>query len=111
MIIPKYVEELMSRSAFVIGGYDPGYTIAIEKKSDYSYVSTLMKEIKRLRNWVYKSGKYPEDFDAPPIVINKIPKQTFHHKQYAVVTIYDPLMKYLENYINRKNIYIEEVNI
>lgn len=101
MLIPLYVKDLMDRSSFAIGYGDPGYTIEIKKRTHYSQVSTLESEIKRLESWVKRI--MPEDeLDVPTMIINKIPKKTtYKHMQYAVVTIYDPVMKELEKYIKR----------
>lgn len=104
MKIPKYIMELMDRASFVLGAYEPGYTIKICKYSDYSSVDTLKKEIERLQKFIFREAGYPYDdgIDTPPFVINKIPAKTCHTRQYAIVTIYDPYMKYLEKYIPAK---------
>jgi hypothetical protein len=33
------------------------------------------------------------------MIILEFPKETHYRRQYAVVTIFDPVMKYLESYI------------
>lgn len=100
MLIPVYVRDLMSRATFVRGYGDPGYTIEISKRTHYSYVSTLEAEVKRLESWV-KRIMPEDDLGVPTMIINRIPKKTtYKNMQYAVVTIYDPIMKELEKYIN-----------
>lgn len=102
MQIPKYIKELMERAAFVRGYGDPGYTIEIRKRSPYSLASTLETEIRRLEKWV-KRIMPEDDLGVPTMVINRIPKKTtYKDTQYAVVTIYDPVMKELERYIGDK---------
>ena len=97
MKIPKYVQDLMSRAKFAKGYGDPGYTIEITKETPYTYASTLESEVKRLESWV-KRMMPEDDLGAPTMVINtKFPMKTRHCNRYAVVTIYDPIMKYDAN--------------
>ena len=98
MEIPKYIQDIMERSGFVVGYGDPGYTIAIRKATPYTQVSTFKVEIERLEKWV-KRMMPKDDLGVPTMIINKIPKKTHYANQYAIVTIYDPIMKYLEEYI------------
>ena len=37
-----------------------------------------------------------DDLGVPTMIINRIPKKTHYANQYAIVTIYDPVMKQLE---------------
>lgn len=98
MKIPKYIQDMMERARFVVGYGDPGYTIEIRKATPYTQVSTLKKEIERLEKWVNRMMP-KDDLGVPTIIINKIPKKTHYINQYAIVTIYDPIMKQLEEYI------------
>ena len=102
MIIPKYVQDLMKRAKFAIGYGDPGYTLEITKETPYTHASTLDTEIKRLEKWV-KRVMPEDDLDVPTMIVNKIPKKTHYCNQYAIVTIYDPVMKELEKYIRGGN--------
>lgn len=95
--IPLYVKELMSRASFVLGSGCAGYTIRIGKASEYGYVKTLANEVERLRKWVNRV--MPKDYPIDTITVDKMPKETHYCKQYAIVTIYDPVMKWLEPYI------------
>lgn len=99
--IPVFVQELMSRASFVLGSGEAGYTIRIQKRTEYSLVTSLEKEIERLNKWVVRVMP-KDDLGVPTMVINSIPKATHYHKQYAVVTIYDPVMKWIEGYIEDK---------
>lgn len=94
MKIPKYVIDIMSRSEFYLGGYDPGYTIMIRKATAYTTANTFISELERLVRWAHKHG-------ATCSVILKVPPKTRHDWQYAIVTITDPVMKHIENYIKR----------
>lgn len=94
MKIPKYVMDIMSRSEFYLGGYDPGYTIMVRKRTAYTTVNTFIAELERLVKWAKKNG-------ATCSGINKVPPKTRHDWQYATVTITDPVMKYLEDHILR----------
>lgn len=98
MIIPKYVQELMSRARFVLGAGEAGYTIRIYKRTPYSKIPTLRAEVERLQKWVERM--MPEDdLGVPIMIINRIPTKTHYCDQYAVVTIFDPIMQKLEKYI------------
>lgn len=100
MIIPKYVQELMNRSSFVLGSGEPGYTIRINKSTPYTKIDTLKTEVGRLERWVKRM--MPEDtLGVPTMIINSIPRKTHYCNQYAVVTIYDPIMQRIEQYIRR----------
>ena len=101
MTIPKYVQELMQRSQYEFNhhyyskysdNYAVGYTIEIEKSSTYGYAETLLAEIERLKKWVERQA-------GGEMIILEFPKETHYRRQYAVVTIFDPVMKYLESYI------------
>lgn len=101
MIIPQYVQEIMCRSEFVLGCGDPGYTIRIRKSSPYTTISTFKTEIGRLKKWVDRM--MPEDeLDVPTMVVHSVPSKTHYRNQYAVVTIYDPLMQQIERYIRKE---------
>lgn len=102
MKLPKYVVNVMKRSfycyEFELHGADvarwcaAGYTVAIKKESPYTYAETLCKEVERLQKWVNKQ-------DGGDCRIISLPKRTIHGDQYAIVTIFDPVMKHLEKYI------------
>lgn len=53
MRIPKYVQDLISRSEYcydTLDGYcEPGYMIRIKKFSHYQHVDTFQSEILQLR--------------------------------------------------------------
>lgn len=98
MMIPKYIQEILRRSRFALGYGEAGYTIEIEKATCYTYADTLRKEVERLERWVVRN--MPEDtLGVPTMIINRVPKKTHYCRQYAVVTIYDPIMQRIEGYI------------
>lgn len=97
MKIPKFVQEIMERSTFVLGEGDPGYTIEVRKETPYTYADTFGREIERLVAWANRVVPHIED--VPNAVINRVPNKTRLEFQYATVTIYDPVMQQIEKYI------------
>lgn len=104
MTIPKYIQDLMKRSRFVLGSGSPGYTIKIYKSTEYVKIPTLKTEIERLQKWVDRM--LPDDgLNVPTMIIEHIPENTHYCKQCAIVTIYDPIMQQLEKYIPKNDDY------
>lgn len=103
MKIPKYVVELMSRAEFDVlhPRGDPGYTLRICKATAYTRHETLCKEVERLVAWANKKCPVPDEYESPTASVISTPHSTRYKKQYAVVTIYDPVMRELEKYIPR----------
>lgn len=101
MKIPKFAQELMVRSAFELGDhkkdYDPGYTIRIRKATPYTKIETLEAECERLVKWAQRNGATDSRIDSDLSSV-----ATHYRWQYAIVTIYDPCMKYLEAFMPRK---------
>lgn len=90
----------MGRAGFVLGSGEAGYTIRIYKSTPYSKVSTLKAEVERLQKWVERM--MPEDnLGVPTMIVNSIPTKTHYCDQYAVVTIFDPIMQRIEKYIKK----------
>lgn len=109
MRVPKYIEEIMNRASFAYSkGCEPGYTVNITKWGHYERIETFITEIEKLVAWVNKNCGYDvNEFDEPCAKINYIPKETkFKRMQYATVTIYDPVMRYLEKYVSAEPKYI-----
>ena len=101
MTIPKYVQELMARSSFDVFHHprrDPGYTIRIRKATPYTTAATLRKECERLVVWANRQPSGPDT-----AILLDCPAETHHVWQCATVTIYDPVMKHLEQYIEKEN--------
>ena len=96
MTIPKYVQELMSRSEFALGPVheraSPGYTIWISKATPYTSADTLRSECERLCAWAKRNHSEAE--------ILSCPTETHLRPQRALVTVYDMCMKYMEQYIS-----------
>lgn len=98
MQVPKYVQELMSRSrynftAFPSPKYAAGYTIDISKRTHMQNVHTFRAEVDRLQKWV---SRQPGGL----MVVICIPERTRHKTmQYATVTIFDPVMQKLEKFM------------
>lgn len=99
MKIPKYIINLMKRSYYY---YDfniddercaAGYTVAIKKATPYTHLKTFSDEINRLKKWVEKQ-------DGGVCHIIHFPGKTTYGTQIAIVTIFDPVMKLLEDFIS-----------
>ena len=96
MKIPKYIQELMTRSRFALGPVheraSPGYTIWITKATPYTSADTLRAECERLCKWAKRSCADAE--------ILSCPTETHYYPQRALVTVTDPCMKHMEQYIS-----------
>ena len=104
MKIPKYVQELMGRAEFDLSHPrgEPGYTIRIKKATPYTKADTLNDEVKRLVAWANRIAPVPPEWESDTAFIVSVPKSTHYRDQYAVVTIYDPVMKELEKLIKER---------
>lgn len=99
MKIPKYVQELMGRAKYNynLPGKNPnaaaGYTIEIKKYSHNETADRFRAEIDRLKKWVERQP-------GGEMIIISYPSHTVHKTmQYATVTIFDPVMQKVEQYI------------
>ena len=113
MKTPLYIQNLLSRCEWAVEagrlpkGCDPGYTLLLHKRSAYALAKTLAKEADALKGWaereMLKLCPY-YDNDADPIaVVNHCPGETRYRDQWAVITIWDPLMKHIEKFIPEKD--------
>lgn len=99
MKIPAYVKKLMERSRYEFDfckshkDYSAGYTITIRKRSAYAHIDTLRKEVERLCKWANKAA------GVETAIILDMPASTHHCNQAAIVTIFDPIMQKIEQYI------------
>lgn len=110
MTIPKYVKDILDRSAFVVGAYEPGYTIEIRKSTPYTRLTTFDAELNRLIKWCNKQANSDEimrllECDDVCATIIRKPSATRMNYQYALVRIYDPVMWLLEDYIKQEVVY------
>lgn len=98
MEIPKYVKEIMQRAKYEFDfkvnhpDYAVGYTIRIRKATPYTKIDTFKAEMERLKKWAKKNNSV--------MVILDIPDKTHYVNQFAIVTIYDTVMKHIEQYIS-----------
>lgn len=109
MDIPKYIQALLGRSEWAVTAgrlpkdCDPGYTILLHKRTPYSLAGTLAEEARSLKKWCDRQTlSICPDYDLermPKTVIRSCPQVTHYCDQWAVVIIYDPLMKNLENMV------------
>lgn len=99
MKVPKYVVDMMSRAKYEFdcfknnADYAAGYTIKIRKSTPYTKVDTFKSEIERLKKWVEKNNG--------EMIVLEFPTTTHYVNQVATVTIYDPVMRYIEKYIEQ----------
>ena len=99
MEAPKYIEEIMSRAKYEFdffknnADYAAGYTIKIRKSTPYTKIDTFKAEIEKLKKWVEKNN-------GEMVVLN-FPNKTHYVNQVAIVTIYDPVMKHIEHFIEQ----------
>ena len=102
MKIPKYVQNLMERSKYEFDccttneNYAVGYTIRIRKESPYTKIDTFKKEVGRLVTWANRTAGVDTAY------ILRIPEKTHYCNQTAIVTIFDPVMMKLEQFISNK---------
>lgn len=107
MNVPKYIIDIMSRAKYATGYGEPGYTIKIRKARPQTLASTFEKEINSLvkyvnREWLKRlkaNGWTPDEEVEPIVYIQSVPKKTHYCDQYAVVTIFDPIMLDLEEWM------------
>lgn len=102
--IPKYIKEILERAQF---SYEkdsiPGYTIKIEKKTPYTLATTLRDEAKKLVEWANREYKRISNDETEIATLNGYDwKTSYKYKQYATVTIYDPIIRKIEKYIKEE---------
>ena len=104
MHIPKYVADILHRAKFTFGkGCVPGYTIAIEKRTEYAYHTTLRDEAFKLVAWANREYQKRSKDNTEIAAVLSWEHRTRHRQQTAIVTIYDPIMKDIESYIGGAN--------
>ena len=105
--IPKYVEDILARSEYEFDftanneNYAAGYTIRIKKATTQTQADTFRKEIQRFLNWVQREYNKKYHSANPISFLLSAPTKTHYRNQYAIVTIFDPIMKEIESYIKR----------
>ena len=99
MKTPKYIKALMSRAKYCYtfpqnraDDCSAGYTITVTKATPYTNINTFKKELERLKRWVERQN-------GGSMEIIFCPSVTHHVDQSAVITIWDPVMKYIDRYI------------
>ena len=101
--IPDYVKYFLERSAKEVHfrgrlkeyATEIGYCLIVEKGSYYTYASTFTKECERVVKWANRI--IPES-----AFIISTPTVTRHRAQFAWLVIYDPIMQWIEKYINTR---------
>ena len=99
MKIPNYIIALLNRSEYFYGDLgSAGYTLKIHKATPYTHMATLKSEVDRLIKWANK--QFPTYPEAPTAKLECGLGRTMYCDQSAIVTIYDPVMKHIEQYIH-----------
>lgn len=113
MTIPKYIQDLLSRCEWAVEarpcrlpkGCDPGYTILLHKRTFFSRARSLEREARSLKDWCDRQmTKRDPDYDPGKhsiAVIHHCPSLTHYNDQWAVITIYDPIMQQIEHLIKK----------
>lgn len=97
--VPKYVIDILNRSNYEFDkfvnhpDYAVGYTLRIKKSTPYTKIETLANEIKKLKKWADRHVGHET------VLVLHVPKTTHYCDQFAYITIFDPLMLKLEQYI------------
>lgn len=99
--VPKYVEGLMNRAEFYFDDDFalPGHTLSIKKRTPYQNIESFKEEIERLSSWIKRSCiafGMDEECVGKMVVIHYVPDRTRYAQQKAVITVLDPIMKFLE---------------
>ena len=90
---------MLNRSEYHYGSLgDVGYTLKIHKATPYTHMATLKAEVDRLIKWANR--QFPVDPETPTAKLECGLGRTMYADQCAIVTIYDPVMKYIEPYIH-----------
>lgn len=107
MQVPKYIKDILSRSHFECGQpfCSPGYTLAVGKATKWKQAASLAQDIDSLCAWAsreFARRGFPTDAIKENVVIHDVPHETHHCQQWAFITIFDPLMMEIEDYIGKK---------
>ena len=97
MTIPKYVQNILSRSEFdtsVKNSYipDTGYILWVRKETPYTTAATFRKELDRICAWANRVC--PESGH-----VISCPGKTHHEYQFARIAICNPVMLNIEHLV------------
>lgn len=98
MKVPNYIINIMERAKYEYDSfksspdYAVGYTIKIRKSSAYTKAETFKAELEKLKKWIEKN--------SGEMIIIDFPDKTHYTNQSAIITIFDPVMKHIEQYIH-----------
>lgn len=97
--VPVYVREILSRSGFEFDyltthpDFVQGYTIYVRKRTPYTQARTFRQEISQLCAWANRTA------GARVAKVLHCPDITHYCDQFAHITILDPVMLQIEDYI------------
>ena len=98
MKIPKKYKELIRTAEYEFDQcvnheqYASGYTIKVFKPSERTLIPTFRRQIEELVSWANRQC------DGTAFIL-RCPSRTFYCKQYAIVTVFDPVMQQLEKHM------------
>ena len=105
MRIPEYVKNIMRRASYnyekELKGFAVGYTINIAKETPCQHLYSLEKDINRFVSWCNREyyRRVGSNELEPVAYINYIPCRTRYVMQHITVTVNDPIMKKIEEFI------------
>lgn len=93
METPNYIKSALRGAKYYFGkDCVAGYSIKIYKHSRYEYSQTLRSRCGKIITWCNKQVEGSAEMVFCPSCTN-------YSDQFAVITIYDPLMMHLEQFI------------
>ena len=93
METPNYIKSSLQGAKFYFGkDCVAGYSIEIHKRTKYEYASTLLNRCNQIISWCNRQVEGSAEMVRCPYI-------TIYADQFAVITIYDPVMLHLEKYI------------
>lgn len=97
--VPQYIREVLSRSGYEFDyltthpDFNRGFTLHIRKRTPYTSAHAFRREVEGFCRWADRTAH------APVSRIIHVPDATHHCDQFAYVTILDPVMLQIEDYI------------
>lgn len=104
MQIPKYIKDILSRSHFdtKMPFSEPGYTLAVNKRTKWTTAASLGEDTNKLCAWARREFAkigVPQESLSEYVLIHEVPTETHKCNQFAYITIFDPVMKGIEELV------------
>lgn len=95
METPNYIKSALRGAKYYFGkDCVAGYSIEIHKRTRYEYTKTLRSRCDKIITWCNKQIPGSSEMVSCPTM-------THYTDQFAVITIYDPIMLRLEEFIKK----------